>query len=59
MLCNRIENWDSEPGEIGRGIRQGWLLSPFLFSIYAQMMMIEAMDLPYYNCMIHDLINDI
>ena len=27
------ENGDSEPGEIGRGIRQVCLLSPLLFSI--------------------------
>ena len=40
----RIENGDSEPGEIGREVRQGWLLSPLLFSIYAEMMMKEAME---------------
>ena len=55
MLWNRKENGDSEPWEMGRGIRQRWLLSPFKFSIYAWMMMIMAMDLPYYTCMMHDL----
>ena len=39
----RTENRDSEPGEIGRGVRQGCLLSLLLFSIYKEMMMIEAM----------------
>ena len=40
----RTENGDSEPGEIGRGVRQGWLLTPLLFSIYAEMMIAEAME---------------
>src|SRR6476661_4071843 len=40
----RTEHGDSEPGEIGRGVRQGCLLSPLLLSIYAEMMMVEAME---------------
>ena len=38
----RIAGGDSEPGIIGRGVRQGCPISPLLFSIYAEVMMIEA-----------------
>ena len=38
----RIADGESEPGIIGRGVRQGCLISPLLFSIYAEVMMIEA-----------------
>ena len=42
----RIKNKESDPGTIGRGVRQGCPISPLLFSIYAEVMMIEAME----NC---------
>src|SRR3981081_3577887 len=34
----------SEPGVIGREVRQGCCHSPLLFSLYSEMMMIEALD---------------
>ena len=40
----RIESIDSDPGTIGRGVRQGCPMSPLLFSIYTEMMMNEAME---------------
>ena len=40
----RVADGDSEPGIIGRGVRQGCPLSPLLFSIYAESMMKEAME---------------
>ena len=40
----RVNDEVTEPAIIGRGVRQGCLLSPILFSIYAEMMMIEALD---------------
>ena len=40
----RVDGNNSEPGVVGRGVRQGCLMSPVLFSIYAESMMKEAMD---------------
>ena len=39
----RVADGESSPGIVGRGVRQGCLMSPLLFSIYAEKMMIEAM----------------
>ena len=40
----RIADGESDPGVIGRGVRQGCPISPLLFSIYAEVMMIEALE---------------
>ena len=40
----RVDGSNSEPGVVGRGVRQGCLMSPVLFSMYTESMMKEAMD---------------
>ena len=40
----RVDGSNSEPGVVGRGVRQGCLMSPVLFSVYVESMMKEAMD---------------
>ena len=39
-----VADGESKPGIIGRGVRQGCPISPLLFSIYAEVMMIEALE---------------
>lgn len=43
MVRVRVGGGESEPGEVGRGVRQGCSLSPVLFDIYAEAMMNEGL----------------
>ena len=40
----RTLDGDSDPGVIGRGVREGYTIPPPLFSIYAEAMMIVALE---------------
>lgn len=40
----QVAGGESRPGVIGRGVRQGCPISPLLFSIYAEVMMVEALE---------------
>ena len=40
----RTVGGDSDPGVIGRGIKQGCSISALLFSIYAKVTMVEALE---------------
>ena len=40
----RIHNENSESCVVGRGVRLGFLSSPLLFTLYAELVMIDAMD---------------
>ena len=40
----KIEGEFSEPGSIGREVRQGWTLSPILFKLYIEKLIQEALQ---------------
>ena len=40
----RVGSDCSEASLMGRGVRQGCCLSPLLYTVYAEIMMVEAMD---------------
>src|SRR6267154_5036123 len=40
----RVRGEDSDTGVIGRGVRQGCPIPPLLFSIYAEVMMVEVLE---------------
>jgi hypothetical protein len=40
----KIQQEFSDESEIGRGVRQGCCMSPLLFNIYVEAIMMEAME---------------
>ena len=40
----RVADGESNPSVVGRGVRQGCLISLVLFSVYVEIMMKEAME---------------
>lgn len=42
-VCMKIDNTESEPAVLGCGVRQGCIMSPLLFNIYTETIMLEAL----------------